>query len=61
MTLTSCFKVLEERQHAAKELTWVPGRNRYGVQGVHLNPLSIFLRTYAPCIWLSALLNPLAG
>jgi hypothetical protein len=27
------------------------GRNRYGVQGVHLNPLALFLRTSIPCIW----------
>jgi hypothetical protein len=28
-----------------------PGRNRYGVQGVRLNPLSLFLCTSIPCIW----------
>jgi len=28
-----------------------PGRKRYGVQGAHLNPLGIFLRTSIPFIW----------
>jgi hypothetical protein len=28
-----------------------PGRNRYGVQGGHLNPLGLFLCTSIPCIW----------
>jgi hypothetical protein len=27
------------------------GRNRYGVQGAHLNPLGLFLRTSTPFIW----------
>jgi hypothetical protein len=26
------------------------GSNRYGLQGVHLNPLGLFLCTYIPCI-----------
>ena len=29
----------------------VPGRNRYGVQGAHLNPPGLFLRTSTPFIW----------
>jgi hypothetical protein len=48
--------------------TYVAGRNRYGVQVVHLNPLGLFLYTSVPCIWrtleysecLPTLLNPLA-
>jgi hypothetical protein len=27
------------------------GRNRYGVQGAHLNPLGLFLCTSTPCMW----------
>jgi hypothetical protein len=30
---------------------FLPGRNRYGVQGAHLNPLGLFLRTSVPFIW----------
>jgi hypothetical protein len=44
------------------------GRNRHGVQGVHLNPLGLFLCTSTPCMWstlecperLLTLLDPLA-
>ena len=36
------------------------GRNRYGIQGVHLNPLGLFLGAFIPCVWsiLSAFLPP---
>jgi hypothetical protein len=27
------------------------GRNKYGVQGAHFNPLGLFLRTFMPFIW----------
>ena len=27
------------------------GRNKYGVQGAHLNPLGLFLRIFMPFIW----------
>jgi hypothetical protein len=31
---------------------YTPGRNRYGaLQGVHLNPLGLFLCTFTPYIW----------
>jgi hypothetical protein len=30
---------------------YAAGRNRYGVQGVHLNPLGLFLCTSILCIW----------
>ena len=30
---------------------WEPGSNRYGVQGAHLNPLGLFLRTSIHFIW----------
>jgi hypothetical protein len=32
-------------------LVWQPGRNRYEVQGVQLNPLGLFSRTSIPCVW----------
>jgi hypothetical protein len=36
----------------AASMTWFPsGRNRYGVQGVHLNPPGLFLCTSMPFIW----------
>ena len=31
--------------------TCAAGRNKYGVQGVHLNPLGLFLCTSTACIW----------
>ena len=46
---------------------YAPGRKGWGVQGAHLNPLGLFLRTSTPCIWVMAYsecrptrLNPLA-
>jgi hypothetical protein len=34
-----------------KKWWFEPGRNRSGVQGAHLNPLGLFLRTSIPFIW----------
>jgi hypothetical protein len=36
---------------AGGEQALPPRRNRYGVQGVHLNPVGLFLCTSIPCIW----------
>jgi hypothetical protein len=37
--------------HIAMASLWRSGRNRCGVQGVHLNPLGRFLRASTPCVF----------
>jgi hypothetical protein len=59
-------RILCEGHSSTATIRFTPGRNRYGVQGAHLDPrglflnhLGLFLRTSIPFIWriLSAFLH----
>ena len=39
-----------DKEFANKQKRHLAGRKRCGVQGVHLNPLDICLRTSVPCV-----------